>query len=153
MAVEQVSDKRGSSGSGISLLNDSATAKHLLALRLIDVLAEVASMTCFLGVVLAAVLISQAKSDQMVSGDVVDSQGKPVADARVVFYAPPVGYLKGDPVEVQATTDGAASSASSTAPGMRWAHLERARLCAWSTRARRRGRQGNEVRRPGAEAE
>ena len=75
------------------------------ALRLIDVLAEVASMTCFLGVVLAAALISQAKTDHMVSGDVVDSQGKPVADARVVFYAPPVGYLKGDPVEVQATTD------------------------------------------------
>ena len=38
-------------------------------------------------------------------GDVVDGDGKPIANARVVLYAPPVAYLKGDPVEVEAKTN------------------------------------------------
>jgi hypothetical protein len=40
-------------------------------------------------------------------GEVVDGQGKPIAAAAVVFYAPPVVYGKGDPVEAQTKTDAA----------------------------------------------
>ena len=39
------------------------------------------------------------------AGEVVDGQGKPVADVRVVFYAPPIAYLNGDAVEVNTTSN------------------------------------------------
>ena len=41
----------------------------------------------FLGGLLAA-LLAQAQPDRTISGEVVDDQGKPVAGARVVLYAP-----------------------------------------------------------------
>ena len=50
-------------------------------------------------------LIAQSSPARPVRGDVVDGDGKPVANAHVVLYAPPVAYLKGDPVEVEANTN------------------------------------------------
>ncbi len=55
--------------------------------------------------ILLVALIAQTGPARPMRGDVVDSAGKPVANARVVFYAPPVAYLKGDPVEVEAKTN------------------------------------------------
>ena len=40
-----------------------------------------------------------------IQGTVVDDQGKPVADAQVVFFAPPPPEAKVDPVEVRAETN------------------------------------------------
>ena len=63
-------------------------------------------MISLLGPVLVAVLAAaQAPPDRTLSGEVVDGEGKPVADARVVFYVPPAGYLKGDPFEAQDRSD------------------------------------------------
>ncbi len=50
-------------------------------------------------------LIAQTNPARPMKGDVVDGEGKPIANARVVLYAPPVAYLKGDPVEVEAKTN------------------------------------------------
>jgi hypothetical protein len=55
--------------------------------------------------ILLVALIAQTGPARARRGDVVDSDGKPVANARVVLYAPPVAYLKGDPVEVEAKTN------------------------------------------------
>jgi len=62
-------------------------------------------MPTLFGPLLAAVLLAQAQADRAITGEVVDGQGKPVAGAQVVFYAPPVSYGKGDPVEVQTKSD------------------------------------------------
>jgi len=73
---------------------------------LLGILAEAASMMAILGLLLASVLLmSQAQADRPTTGEVADGQGKPVADSQVVFYAPPVVYGKGDPVEVRTKTD------------------------------------------------
>ena len=66
-------------------------------------------MTFLLGPILAAVLGAaqgppQAAVTRTVTGEVVDGQGRPVADARVVFYAPPDRTLKTGPVELQTGT-------------------------------------------------
>ena len=50
-------------------------------------------------------LIAQTAPARPARGNVLDGDGKPVANARVVLYAPPVAYLKGDPVEVEAQTN------------------------------------------------
>ena len=55
---------------------------------------------------LVAASLAQTPAKKPITGEVVDGSGKAVANARVVFYAPPVAYLKGDPVEVNATADG-----------------------------------------------
>ena len=60
-------------------------------------------MMAILGPLLASMLLAQA--DQPTTGEVVDGQGKPVADAQVVLYSPPVVYGKGDSVEVRTKTD------------------------------------------------
>ena len=62
-------------------------------------------MAMFSAPLLVVALLAQAPLNRMWSGEVVDEKGKAVADARVVFYAPPVAYLKGDPVEVQGKTN------------------------------------------------
>ncbi len=64
-------------------------------------------MMAIVGPLLAAALVAQAQPDKPRTGEVVDGQGKPVAGARVIFYSPPVGYGKGDPVEVETRTDAA----------------------------------------------
>ena len=63
-------------------------------------------MTITLGPILAAILLAQNPERRPATGEVVDSHGKAVANARVVFYAPPVAYLKGDPVEANTTANG-----------------------------------------------
>jgi hypothetical protein len=55
--------------------------------------------------VLCLALIAQSGPVRPARGSVVDGDGKPVANARVVLYAPPVAYLKVDPVEVEAKTN------------------------------------------------
>ncbi len=67
-------------------------------------------MMSLLGPVLVAVLAAaqapaQAPPDRKLSGEVVDGEGKAVADALVVFYVPPAAYLKGDPFEAQGRSD------------------------------------------------
>jgi len=62
-------------------------------------------MMALLGSLLAAALVTQAQADRSVTGDTVDGQGKPVSGAQVVFYAPPVSYGKGDPVEMPTKSD------------------------------------------------
>ncbi len=67
-------------------------------------------MTLLLAQLLGAVLGAaqgprQVPANRTWSGEVIDSKGKAMADARVVFYAPPVAYLKGDQVEVQDRTN------------------------------------------------
>ena len=62
-------------------------------------------MIHFLSPLVAAVLLGQAPAVRPLSGDVVDIQGKPVADAQVVLYSPPTTYGEGDPVEVHSATD------------------------------------------------
>ncbi len=57
-----------------------------------------------LSALLAAVL-AQAQPDRTVSGTVVDDQGKPVAGARVVLYAPPLNWGKENTAESATTTD------------------------------------------------
>lgn len=64
----------------------------------------------FLGPVLVAVLAAaqapaQTPPDRKLSGEVVDGEGKAVADARVVFYVPPANFRRVSPLETQARTD------------------------------------------------
>ncbi|MGO9920378.1 MAG: carboxypeptidase regulatory-like domain-containing protein [Isosphaeraceae bacterium] len=54
---------------------------------------------------LAAVLLAQAQVNRPASGEVVDRQGKPVADAAVALYSPPSVFGKGDPVEARTKSD------------------------------------------------
>jgi hypothetical protein len=62
-------------------------------------------MMMFFTSLAAVALLGQAQADRRASGEVVDDQGKPVADAQVVFYAPPVVYGTGDAVERQTKSD------------------------------------------------
>ncbi len=61
-------------------------------------------MMAFFGALIAAALFAQAPAGRGPS-EVVDDQGKPVADAQVVFYSPPTVYGTGDPVEAQTRSD------------------------------------------------
>jgi hypothetical protein len=71
-------------------------------------------MMSILSPLLASMIIAQADRPRI--GAVVDGQGKPVADAVVIFYAPPVVYGKGDPVEAQTKTDAAGKFSLKTPP-------------------------------------
>jgi hypothetical protein len=63
-------------------------------------------MTVF-GPLLASMFLAQVPVDRPRVGSVVDGQGKPIAGAQIVFYAPPVVYGNGDPIEVGTRTDAA----------------------------------------------
>jgi Carboxypeptidase regulatory-like domain len=63
-------------------------------------------MTC-LGSLIVAALFAQAPAGRGPTGEVVDDQGNPVADAQVVFYSPPTVYGNGEPVEAQTRSDSA----------------------------------------------
>ncbi len=60
-------------------------------------------MIAISGLFLAALALAQA--DEFFTGEVVDGQGKPVASAQVVLYAPPIGYGQGDPIELATQSD------------------------------------------------
>src|SRR5271170_7476440 len=62
-------------------------------------------MTTFFAILIATAFLGQVQPDRTATGEVVDDQGKPVAGAQVVLFAPPVVYGKGDAVEVRATSD------------------------------------------------
>jgi Carboxypeptidase regulatory-like domain len=62
-------------------------------------------MMTFLGPLITVVLLAQAPAARGIAGEVVDDQGKPVADAQVVLYSPPTAYGQGESVEVRATSD------------------------------------------------
>ncbi len=62
-------------------------------------------MMMFLGPLLAAMVFAQAQPDRTATGEVVDDQGKPVADAQVVLYAPPLVWGKENAAEAQTRTD------------------------------------------------
>ncbi len=55
--------------------------------------------------ILATLLLVQASAGRTVSGDVIDDRGKPVADAQVVFFAPPGAFDTRGPVEVRTKSD------------------------------------------------
>jgi hypothetical protein len=61
-------------------------------------------MTMLLGAFLAAVL-AQVQPHRDLAGQVVDDQGRPVAEARVVVYAPPLTWGKENTAEAETTTD------------------------------------------------
>jgi Carboxypeptidase regulatory-like domain len=60
-------------------------------------------MTTLLSSILATALVAQLQGGT-VQGRVVDDQGKPVANAELVFYAPPPLEGKVDPVEIRTKT-------------------------------------------------
>ena len=62
-------------------------------------------MTTLLCPLLAAMVFSQAANDQTTAGEVVDDQGKPVADVPVVFYVPPAVSGKEYQADAQTRTD------------------------------------------------
>jgi hypothetical protein len=62
-------------------------------------------MTTLLCPLLAAMFLSQAANDRTTAGEVVDDQGKPVADVPVVFYVPPAVSGKEYQAEAQTRTD------------------------------------------------
>ncbi len=61
-------------------------------------------MTTLFASILAMALVAQIQGGT-IQGKVVDDQGKPVADAQVVFFAARHFDGSGDPVEVQTKTD------------------------------------------------
>ncbi|MGP0065699.1 MAG: carboxypeptidase regulatory-like domain-containing protein [Isosphaeraceae bacterium] len=64
-------------------------------------------MSTFLGPLLAAVILAQVSGPRMAEGEVVDDQGKPVADVTVVFHVPPSVSGKEYQAEAQTRTDAA----------------------------------------------
>jgi hypothetical protein len=62
-------------------------------------------MMPFLTPMLAAMLLTQTAADRTVNGEVVDDQGKPVANAEVFLHLPPTSYGTGDSAELRATSD------------------------------------------------
>jgi hypothetical protein len=62
-------------------------------------------MLMLLSPLLAAMVIAQAQPSRFELGEVVDDQGKPVADAQVVLYAPPLEWGKENTAEAQTRTD------------------------------------------------
>ena len=61
-------------------------------------------MSTLFGSILATALAAQVQSGT-IQGKVVDDQGKPVADARVVYFTPRPMVGTGEPVEVETKTD------------------------------------------------
>ena len=61
-------------------------------------------MTTLFSSILAAALVAQVQA-RTIQGMVVDDQGKPVADARVVFFAERLSNGMSDPVEIEAWSD------------------------------------------------
>ncbi len=59
-------------------------------------------MLTFTAPLLTAILLAQNPAEHRVTGTVLDEQGKPIAGAQVVLYAPPIGNFKGDPAEARA---------------------------------------------------
>jgi hypothetical protein len=68
---------------------------------------ENSSMATLLGPLLAAMILAQASGRPPIAGDVIDDQGKPVADVPVVFYVPPSVSGKEYRAEAQTRTDAA----------------------------------------------
>ena len=66
---------------------------------------ENSSMATLLGPLLAAMILAQASGRPPIAGEVVDDQGKPVANVRVVFYVRPSVSGKEYQAEAQARTD------------------------------------------------
>ena len=62
-------------------------------------------MATLLGPLLAAMILAQASGRPPIAGEVVDDQGKPVADVPVVFYVPHSVSGKEYQAEAQARTD------------------------------------------------
>ena len=62
-------------------------------------------MTITLGPILVAILLSQAPQLGPLPAKSLTARAEPVADVRVVFYAPPIAYLNGDAVEVNTTSN------------------------------------------------
>ena len=62
-------------------------------------------MATLLGPLLAAMILAQTSGRPPIAGEVVDDQGKPVADVPVVFYVPPSVSGKEYQAEAQARTD------------------------------------------------
>ena len=56
-------------------------------------------------VLAAAQATAQAPPDRTLTGEVVDGEGKAVADALVVFYVRPADFLRANPIEAQVRTD------------------------------------------------
>ncbi|MFI5459022.1 MAG: carboxypeptidase-like regulatory domain-containing protein [Isosphaerales bacterium] len=88
-------------------------------------------MTTLFGPILAMALVAQFHGGTL-QGTVVDDQGKPVADAQVVFHAPAPGGGKVQPVEVRTKTD-AAGRYRLTTPSLGGVYNLRARV--WAYRA------------------
>jgi hypothetical protein len=66
---------------------------------------EGGSMTMLLGPLLAVMVLAQASADRTVAGEVVDEQGKPIADVPVVFYVAPNVTGKEYQAEAKTSTD------------------------------------------------
>ncbi|MGP0062323.1 MAG: carboxypeptidase regulatory-like domain-containing protein [Isosphaeraceae bacterium] len=62
-------------------------------------------MLMLLSPLLAVMVFAQAQPARTTTGEVVDDQGKAVADAQVVLYAPPLVSGKEDTAEAQTRTD------------------------------------------------
>ena len=61
---------------------------------------------------LSAVLLAQSGVGPRIAGAVLDVQGKPIAGAVVVLYAPPMGNFKGEPARLEARAEATAGSIS-----------------------------------------
>lgn len=62
-------------------------------------------MNILLGPLLAMMVLVQAQPARTATGEVVDDEGKAVADAQVVLYAPPLLFGKENAAEARTTTD------------------------------------------------
>ena len=62
-------------------------------------------MLAFLGPILAAFALARSQPDKVLTGEVVDSNARPVADAQVVFYAPPLAWGRENSAESRTRTD------------------------------------------------
>jgi hypothetical protein len=62
-------------------------------------------MLMLLSPLLAAMVFAQVQPDRTATGEVVDDQGKPVADVLVVLYAPPLVLGKENTAEAQTRTN------------------------------------------------
>ncbi len=77
-------------------------------------------MAMLFGPILATALMAQIQGGPL-QGKVVDDQGKPVADAQVVFFVPPPLEGDVDPVEVRTKTDAAGQFRLTSPPLARFA--------------------------------
>jgi hypothetical protein len=58
-----------------------------------------------LNAMLSVTILAQAQPDRTMSGQVVDDQGRPIVEARVVIYAPPLTWGRANTAETRATTN------------------------------------------------